>query len=301
MNTDIFNPNETVVVAPTPLPWDDMDRLDRDALQRNVERWGDTSLSGFVIGSAGGEETYISESELFDAVEVIREARRPGALLIGGIDSPSPTETTRRIERFAEAGADMVRIRIPQTPTGGNRGHVVEYFSRIASESPLPIAVIHQTWQTGGFAASPEEIGAICSLDAVVAYIGWHNIRYESYVRRFIPPAVAFWSPNGSLVLPYALIGASGACCFFADWAPDLITEIAALGAEGRFEEARPLQEKLLWADFLGMRNGVAALKAGLALLGYEGSRPRAPVPPLPPDAVEELRAAFVAAELLSD
>lgn len=300
MNTDIVNPNEIVVVAPTPLPWDEKDRLDRDALERNVERWGATSLSGFVIGSAGGEETYTSESELFDAVAVIREARRPGALLIGGIDSPSTTETTRRIQRFAEAGADMVRIRIPQTPTGGNRGHVVEYFHRIAAESPLPIAVIHQTWETGGFAASPAEIGEICSLDAVVAYIGWHNIRYESYVRRFIPPGVAFWSPNGSLVLPYALIGATGTCCFFADWAPDLITEIASLGAEGRFEDARPLQEKLLWADFLGMRDGVAALKAGIALLGYEGSRPRAPVPPLPPDAVEELRSAFVAAELLS-
>src|SRR5690606_27682862 len=98
MNTDIVNPNEIGVVAPTPLPWDDADRLDRDALGRNVERWGATSLSGFIIGSAGGEETYISESELFDAVEVIREARRPGALLIGGIDSPSTTETTRRIE-----------------------------------------------------------------------------------------------------------------------------------------------------------------------------------------------------------
>jgi dihydrodipicolinate synthase/N-acetylneuraminate lyase len=300
VETPPFGPDDITVVAPTPLPWTDDERLDRDALARNIERWARTDLSGFVVGSGGGEETYISEDELMEAVAVVHQARPAGKLLIGGVDNPSSTETIRRIHRFAEGGADLVRVRIPQTPLGGSRGGEIEYFSRVAEESPLPIAVIHQTWQTGGFAASPEDIGEICSIDAVIAYIGWHNVRYESYVRRFVPPSVAFWSPNGSLTLPYALIGATGVCCFFADWAPELITEIATLGAAGRFEEARPLQERVLWADFLGMKHGVAALKAGLTLLGYEGSVPRSPVRPLGAAETSELRSAFVAAGLLT-
>lgn len=299
MNGQPFATNDVIVVAPTPLPWTETDQLDRDALGGNVERWGRTSLSGFVVGSGGGEETYISESELFDAAETVIAARPAGKLVIGGVDNPSVTETLRRIERFASAGADLVRIRIPQTATGGSRGNEITYFTQVASRSPLPIAVIHQTWQTGGFAASPEAIGEICTLDGVIAYIGWHNVRYESYVRRFVPDDVAFWSPNGSLLLPFALLGATGVCCFFADWAPDLVTKIVRLGTEGAFETARPLQQSIFPADFIGMTDGVAALKAGLDLLGYEGGPPRSPVKALEPSRRTELEDAFRIAGLL--
>jgi 4-hydroxy-2-oxoglutarate aldolase len=295
----LFTPNDVIIVAPTPLPWADGERLDLDALQRNVARWGDTSLSGFVVGSGGGEETYISEDELFQAAAAVAQARPSGRLVLGGIDSPSTSETIRRAHRFADAGADLVRIRIPQTPTGGSRGDEIEYFTRVAAECPIPIVVIHQTWQTGGFAATPEHIGEICQLDGVIAYIGWHNVRYESYVRRFVPPDVSFWSPNGSLVLPYALLGASGVCAFFADWAPDLIREILELARQARFEEARDLQARIVRADFAGMTHGVRALKAGLNLLGYEGSVPRLPVQPLGATEVDELAEAFREAGLI--
>ena len=294
----MFGPDDVVVRAPTPLPWTADERLDSGALARNIQRWGDTPLSGFVVGSGGSEETYISESELFQAVDVVVGARPEGKLVVGGIDNPSTTETIRRIHRFAQGGADLVRVRIPQTPSGGNRGQVIEYYTRIAEESPLPIIVIHQTWQTGGIAATPEEIGEICQLDNVIAYIGWHNVRYESFVRRFVPPTVAFWSPNGSLVLPYAMLGASGVCCFFADWAPQLITDIIRLARQGDFEEASALQNRVFAADFLGMKHGVAALKAGLTLLGYEGSVPRDPVEPLGTAGIAELRTALEEAGL---
>lgn len=301
MNGQPFGPRDVVVVAPTPLPWTEAEQLDRDALARNVERWAETSLSGFVVGSGGGEETHISEAELFEAAGIVVAARSPGKLVIGGIDNPSVTETLRRIERFADVDADLVRIRIPQTPTGSSRGNEITYFAEVAARSPLPIAIIHQTWQTGGHAASPEAIGEICTLDGVIAYIGWHNVRYESYVRRFIPDDVAFWSPNGSLLLPFALLGATGVCCFFADWAPDLVSEVVRLGVKGDFEAARPLQESMFAADFIGMTDGVAALKAGLDLLGYEGGSPRSPVKALEPSRRMELERALRVAGLLGE
>lgn len=293
-------PSEVVIVAPTPLPWTVDERLDRDALARNVERWGRTSLSGHVVGSGGGEESYISDDELFDAAATVAEARPAGKLLIGGIDTPSVTEALRRAERFAVIGADLVRVRIPQTSQGGSRGHTLEYFRQVAEDSPIPVIVIHQTWQTGGFAATPEEIGAVCSLDNVSAYVSWQNIRYESFVRRFVPSGLPFWGPNGTLLLSSVAMGANGACCFFANWAPELVRQVVELGLAGRFAEAQALQQSLVWADYLGMEHGVPALKAGLSLLGYEGSVPRAPVPALAAAERSELEAAFRVAGLLT-
>lgn len=298
--TPLIPATEVTIVAPTPLPWTLDERLDRDVLARNVERWGRTSLSGYVVGSAAGEEAYISDDVLFDAAITVAEARPPDKLLIGGIDTPSVTEALRRTERFAGLGADLVRVRIPQTPGGGSRGNTLAYFEQLTAGSPLPLIVIHQTWQTGGFAASPEEIGAICALDNVSAYISWQNVRYESFVRRFVPAELPFWGPNGTLLLSSVAMGANGACCFFANWAPEIVRQIVELGRSGRFDEARLLQDKIVWADYLGMKHGVAALKAGLSLLGYEGSVPRAPTAALAADDQTELEAAFRTAGLLS-
>lgn len=71
------------------------------------------------------------------------------------------------------------------------------------------------------------------------------------------------------------------------------------LCASGRIEEARMAQESLLHADFIGMRDGVAALKAGLDLLGMAGGLPRAPDAALSHPARAELATALRRASLI--
>ena len=290
---------DPIIVAPTPNPFKRDESIDHDRLARNIERWCKTPLSGFVVGSAGGEETSLSDAERVEAVATVATAAAGRKLVIGGIDNPSVAETLRVAWQMARAGAEMIRVRIPQTASGGNTGRAVSYFEQVTALCPVPVIVIHLTWNTGGFAATPEEIGAVCSMDNVYAYICWHNIRFESYVRRSVPAKVKFWTPNGSLLLPGALIGANGACCFFADWGPEIALKIMRLGMAGKFAEAQTLQKRILWADFLGMTLGVAALKAGLNMLGYEPPVPRNPAPPLGKKETAELRQAFVEAGLL--
>ncbi len=292
-------PPDPIVVAPTPTPFREDESVDHDRLARNIERWCKTPLSGFVVGSAGGEETALSEQERVDSVRTVASAAAGRKLVIGGIDNPSTTETLRLAEEMARSGAGMVRVRIPQTATGGHTGVALPYFKEVTRRSPVPVIVIHQTWQTGGFAVTPEEAGAICELENVFAYIFWHNIRYEAHVRRFVPSSVKFWTPNGSLLLPGALIGANGACCFFANWGPEVAVRIMKLGMGGKFAEAQEAQRKILAADFLGMSHGVAALKAGLNMLGYDTTIPRRPVPPLGMKESAQLRTALTEAGLL--
>ena len=124
-------------------------------------------------------------------------------------------------------------------------------------------------------------------------------MRLESRTRQFVPANKKFWICNGSILLHGALIGANGACMFFGNWAPHLVKEIMTLGMAGKFEEARKIQNRILDADYIGMTYGVAALKAGLNLLGYEGTRPRRPNPPLGESQTERLAAAFRKAGIL--
>ena len=277
------------------MPFGQGEQIDHDKLARNIERWLGTRLSGFVVGSAGGEEFYLSDEERIAAVATVAQANNGQRLVIGGIDNPSTTETLRLATRMADAGADMVRVRIPV------RGSITDYYSEVTRNAPLPVIIIHQTWQTGTHAGTPEEIGAICAMDNVFAYIFWHNIRFESRVRRFVPENVKFWTPNGSLLLPGALIGANGACCFFADMGPDIAMNIMELGMTGRFTEAQLIQERIITLDYLGMSLGNALLKGALDMMGYECGPPRRPTPPLSDEQRLIVKAALQEAGLLAD
>ena len=285
--------NDPIVVAPTPNPLRADDSIDHDALARNVQRWLKTPLSGFVVGSAGGEETFLGDDERVAAVKTVVEAHEGQRFVIGGIDNPSPSNSLRLAEAMAGAGADLVRVRIP---IGVD---VVEYYREVVENSPVPVVVIHQTFARKAFAATPEQIGDICSMDNVFGYITDGNIRLEFRTRQFVPSNKKFWICNGSILLHGALIGANGACMFFGNWAPHLVKEIMTLGMAGKFLEAREIQRRILDADYIGMTYGVAALKAGLNLLGYEGTRPRRPKPPLGEEETERLAAAFRKAGIL--
>ena len=51
------------IVAPTPTPFNENDEPDYDLMASNVHKWCSTSLSGFVLGSYGGEEFHLSDEE----------------------------------------------------------------------------------------------------------------------------------------------------------------------------------------------------------------------------------------------
>lgn len=83
---------DPIVVAPIITPFDAGDRVDHDPIGRNVARWLATPLGGFLIGSATGEEWFLSEPEKLAIVrtpmpagEVARlEAEMRAAGLLGG-------------------------------------------------------------------------------------------------------------------------------------------------------------------------------------------------------------------------
>jgi 4-hydroxy-tetrahydrodipicolinate synthase len=277
------------------------DSIDHDKLARNVEKWLKTDLSGFVVISYGGEELHFGEPDKIASVKTVAQAHRGERFVIAGIDTPSPTEAVRLAELYATAGADMVRVRIPGGMAGGRAaGGPVEYYEEVTGRSPVPVVVIHQP-RGGGLTpdATPQQIGEITALDNVFAYIISLNYRWECRIPPFIAKGVKLWTCNGSITLPGAMMGADGACMFFANWGPGLVKRILELAEEGKYAEANKIQQSMVHADFMGMTYGNAALKAGLNMLGYEATVPRRPVRPLAKEQEAELRHAFVECGLL--
>ena len=80
-----------IVVAPSPTPFKADDSVDYAAIERNVEKWIKTPLSGFVLNSENGEEQFLSEAERLEIVRTVNNARNGEKFIVGGVDSSSVT------------------------------------------------------------------------------------------------------------------------------------------------------------------------------------------------------------------
>ena len=287
--------SDPIVVAPTPTPFSSDDVVDYDALARNIERWLATPLSGFVLTTANGEELALSEAERIEIVRVAAAAHGGKRFTIAGIDNPSTLDTLRLADGYSAAGADLVRVRVPR---GLSDAAVGSYFDAVTRGSPLPVVVIHQTF-SGVPAASPETLGAVCSMENVFGYITDHDIRFEGYVRSEVPDSRRFWICNGGLLAYGALMGANGACMWLGNIAPKLCMDIMTLGSLGRFADARRLQESASTLDRTIIKHGTPGVKEALRLLGFEGMRPRLPIARVDENSSAQIRGVLVAEGLL--
>ena len=292
--------SDPIVVAPTNMPFNSDESLDLDALSRNVDKFCETALSGFVVGSYGGEEFHMGEPEKVLSIKTVVEAHADRKFVIAGIDALSPTEAVRLSNLYAEAGADMVRVRIPPAAGKGNAAPIQDYFEQVTSKSPIPVVIIHQPKTPMGVDVTPDEVRDITSFENVFAYIMSLNYRYECRISSFVSDAVKFWTCNGSLLMPGGMIGAVGACLLFGNWGPHIARDIIQACLDGRYAEARELQERINRIDFLGMSWGVGVQKTGLSLLGYEGTMPRKPNLPLSDTQISEVKDALIEARILN-
>lgn len=285
----------TMIVAPTPTPFSDAGAVDLDAMARNVERWLQTPLSGFVLGTANGEENALSDDEKLAIVETVSKARNGERVVIAGVDLASSSEVLRMSERYTAAGADLIRVRIPR---GLEPNEVLGFYTEVTSGSALPVIVIHQTFDTGP-GAPPELIAEVCGMDNVFGYITDHDIRFEGWVMAGFPEDRRFWICNGGLLAYGSLMGANGACMWLGNLAPALCMDIMAAGSRGDFAEARRLQSTASMLDRQIGEFGLRGVKAALSLLGYEMTGPRSPAPSATPEETRQVEAALCAANLI--
>jgi 4-hydroxy-2-oxoglutarate aldolase len=289
-----------IVIAPSPTPFKADDSVDHAAIERNVEKWLKTPLSGFVLNSENGEEQFLSETERLDIVRTVNDARNGEKFIVGGVDSSSVTDSIRTAEALVDAGAEMIRIRIPRLASD-----VSAYFEQVVQRVPAPVVIIHQM-APGMFAgggvpvgAQPEVIGDLIDLDNVWGYIASGNLRFEARVRNFVTTDKPFWLGNGIILLAMSVVGANGACLMFGNVAPTECHKIISSVMNGDLKTAQKIQTRIIEADHQILARGAAGIKAALDILGYDGGAPRLPNLSVSDADREVIRAAMQQAQLV--
>lgn len=270
--------NHPILVAPMPTPFTKDDKVDLKAIESNSLKWMNTDLSGFVMGTENGEETLLSPEEKIDIFKVVSNTLKNKKILIAGVDNPSISGTLNESEKYAEIGADLIRIRIPR-----RRNTIDKYFKEVLKNVPKPVLIIHQM-SPGGFnssmtteGADPDQIGRFCDNDNVFGYIASHLVRFEMMTRKYVAKSKQFWVPNAMLMPTMSLEGANGGCFMLGNIAPKICRKIIKLSLEKNFTEAKNLNDKLVNLDWNILSRGAAGIKYALDLLGFIGGNPRKP------------------------
>jgi dihydrodipicolinate synthase/N-acetylneuraminate lyase len=268
--------------------------VDVQAIGRNVGRWLQAGLGGVVALGTNGEAALLDDAESDRVVEAVRLAVPRGKLVIAGTGRESTRATIAATSRAAALGADFALVRTPSffrsrmTPAV-----LVQYFTAVADASPIPVLLYNFPGQTG-INFSPETIATLAEHPNIAGMkeTGTDAAQLAAFVDAASSSGFSVLIGSAPGLYPALCMGAIGGIVAVACVLPELCVRLLALTREGRHPEARALQRLLTPLGVLvTTTHGVPGLKAAMDVAGYSGGEPRAPLIPVSPRVMEEIRA----------
>ncbi|NWH68603.1 HOGA1 protein, partial [Geococcyx californianus] len=251
---------------------------------------------GLVVLGSNGEYPYLALRERLELVSCVHRALPKDRLLLAGSGCESTQATIELTVSMAEAGADVALVVTPCYYRGAMTSTaLVQHYTEVADASPIPVVLYSVPANTGlelpleavlSLAQHPNIIG-IKDSGGDITRMGLmiHKTQQEDFQ--------VLAGSAGFLMASYAL-GASGGVCALANVLGAQLCQLHRLCHDGRWQEARNLQHRLIEPNAAVTRRfGIPGLKKAMEWFGYYGGPCRAPLAPLSPLQVEELRGTF--------
>ncbi len=272
-----------------------------DELAANIEKWSKAGLKGLVAMGSNGEYIYLSAEEKRKFVEKVVEITPDDMLVIAGTGCESTHETIELTRDCAARGVHAALVVTPHYYGGRmNEAAMHAYFTAVADQTPIPILLYNvpkftHINLTAGLVAQlsrhPNIIGIKDSTGNVIQ-LGEIANHVDAGFNLLVGTAGALF---GALTL-----GCVGGVLALANVAPQICVRIYQLVQEGKFEEAKKLQLKMIPVNqAVTATYGVPGLKAAMDMLGYFGGDPRPPLLPSSEKEKSEIREILKKADLL--
>ncbi|KAJ7399217.1 4-hydroxy-2-oxoglutarate aldolase, mitochondrial [Pitangus sulphuratus] len=284
------------IFPPLATPFSPTGEVDYAQLEGNLSRYASIPFRGLVVLGSNGEYPYLAPRERLEVVSCVRRALPRDQLLLAGSGCESTQATIELTVNMAEAGADVALVVTPCYYRGAmTSAALVHHYTEVGDASPIPVVLYSVPANTGldlpmeavvTLAQHPNIIG-IKDSGGDITRLGLmvHKTRQEDFQ--------VLAGSAGFLLASYA-VGASGGVCALANVLGGPLCQLDRLCRKGQWQEARDLQHRLIEPNTAVTRRfGVPGLKKAMEWFGYYGGPCRAPLAPLSPAQVEELRNTF--------
>ena len=277
--------------APLVTPFNDDESVDFAALERNVKRYNDMPLDGYLVNGSSGESEMLRAEERLEVLRIVRGSTdRP---VLAGLFATSLVDIFEQVDALEALVLEAVLVRTPSY--FGRQLDQVAFFSALAEYSPHPV-MVYQIPQNTGLRLQGEELWAIAqhsNIAGIKDSLGDLALLNE----KCWPPRFKYFLGASALIQPGMAAGAYGGILALANVVPEMCRELLELSSDpGRLKEARQLQQRLLPLNrLLSGSNGLglAGLKAACELRGLEAGHPRRPLRRLSSHEKGQLEAAL--------
>jgi 4-hydroxy-2-oxoglutarate aldolase len=274
------------ILLPCTTPFTESGVVDTRALGRNIARWNETGISGYVILGSTGERVHLDEREVLEVVGAARASVPQHLAFVVGVGQHGTRQSIAEARRAAELGADAVLVITPHFYRAAMTPAVLaDYYESIAESSPAPV-VLYNIPQNTGLALSPDVLARLSQHENIIG-IKDSSGDMVNFVEMLRLASGEFAVLTGHASLLYAALsaGAQGAILAAGCVVPEVAVRITQLVEQGAHARALDLQRRFTpLARAVTTRFGIGGLKYALDLCGYVGGEVRAPLA-MPDDA----------------
>lgn len=293
--------NLSGILAPVPTPFDERGDVALDQLQANVRSLCEAGIHGVVLLGSNGEYVYLTDEEKRAVIRAGLEALPAGKVGLVGAGAES-TRATLDLSAFAaEQGAAAVMVVNPFYYKGAMTNRVLlEHYRTVADQSTVPVLLYSVPKFTGLELPVPlvRELSAHPNIIGIKDSAG--NVQQLQELLLGTPAGWNVMVGTASVLHAAMAVGVKGAVLALANVAPSETAHLWELCRNGRWDEARALQARLLPVNtaVTGTYN-IPGLKAAMTMRGYQGGLPRRPLLPATEEERAALRQILERAELL--
>ena len=271
-------------------PCDQSGVIRYDAFERNIEKYIESGIEGFLVLGSNGESVYLEHSEKLKLIEAARKRIRPSMTLLAGTGVESTQATIELTKEAAGRGVDAVLIKNPSYFKSQMTFDVyMAHYTAVADASPIPVVI----YNVPAFTGVPLQSRLIVELSK---HPNIHGLKDSSGDVKLISEVV--WNTrefpvlagNAPTLFPAMIAGARGGIVALACAAPKAALALYRAFAAGDYKKAGVIQRIIApAAGAVTERYSIGGLKAAMELERFESGFPRRPLLPMKPDDREDL------------
>jgi len=282
------------VFAPIATPFKN-DEILFDGLRENIEKMNKTGLKGYFALGTNGEFKSLSIEERLKVLEVVVKYRAPDKIIMAGTAEESTKVTIEITLEAAKIGADMVSLLLPHFFIKRlDDDALADYVIAVAEVSPVPVLLYNNPSVSANLTLSYELIKRVSAHPNIVGLKDSSKGNFKEYIKAAQDQFYVL-AGSANFFFDLLLAGGVGGVLSLANVFPDTCSKLFMLYKEGKIEEAKKLNEKLINLNKeVSGSYGVAGVKAAMDIVGFIGGDPRRPLKPLTDSQKENLKKKLV-------
>ena len=284
------------IIPPMVTPFDDGGSIRYDAFERNIDKYLEAGIEGYLVLGSNGESVYLEHSEKLKLIEAARKRVPSSMTLLAGTGVESTQATIALTKEAADRGVDGVLVKNPFyfKPQMTSEVYFAHY-TAVADASPVPVIIYNVPVFTG----MPLQSKLVIELSKHPNIRGMKDssgdvrliseVVWNTDASKF--PVIAGSAPT---LFPAMASGARGGIIALACAAPKPSLALYRAFTAGDYVKAGNIQRIIAPAAVaVTGTNGIAGLKAAMELEGFQPGIPRRPLLPLKREQRDDLAQIF--------